>query len=165
MYSLFPNITIQQQQGIDSIINEWSEQGGIDKRQLSYILATVFHETGKRMQPVKEFGGENYLKSKPYYPYYGRDFVQTTWLRNYEKVKEFTGVDVVSHPDLIANTEMAAKVAVHFMIKGLYTGKKLSDYFSQVKEDWINARRIINGTDKAELIAGYAHQFFNDLTN
>lgn len=164
-FKLLQNITPLQQQGVDAILNEWQLQskGDGDKRKLAYIIATCYHETGRRMQPVKEFGGEAYLKTKAYYPYYGRDFVQTTWLRNYEKVKAFTGVDVVTHPDLIANVEMAAKVAVHFMIHGLYTGKKLSDYFDHDKEEWINARRIINGKDRAEMIAGYGQLFYQDL--
>lgn len=163
-FKLLQNITPLQQQGVDAILNEWQAQGDDDKRKLAYILATVYHETGRRMQPVKEFGGEVYLKAKAYYPYYGRDFVQTTWIRNYEKVKAFTGVDVVSNPELIASVPMAAKVAVHFMIHGLYTGKKLADYFAPDKEDWINARRIINGKDRAETIAGYGQLFYQDLS-
>jgi predicted chitinase len=162
-YDVFKNITPKQQQGVDAILKEWEEQGGKDPRQLSYILATVYHETGRRMQPVKEFGGEAYLKSKPYYPYYGRDFCQTTWLRNYQKVKDFTGVDVVTNPDLIGEINMAAKVAVHFMIHGLYTGKKLSDYFNITTEDFLHARKIINGMDKADTIAEYAHEFYSHL--
>ena len=115
------------------------------------------------MQPVKELGGQAYLKSKPYYPYYGRDLVQTTWADNYQKVKNFTGIDVVSNPELIGQMPLAATVAVIFMQKGWYTGKKLSDYFNKTKTDWFNARRIINGTDKAELIADYAKEFFAAL--
>lgn len=42
------------------------------------------------------------------------------------------------------------------MEAGRFTGKKLSDY---LPGDYVNARRIINGTDKAEQIAGYARQF------
>lgn len=158
--SLFPTITPLQQLGIDTIVKEFG-QG--DKRQLAYILATVYHETGKRMQPVKEFGGEAYLKAKPYYPYYGRDLCQTTWKANYEKVKKFSGIDVVTNPDLIGQMPLAAQVVVTFMGKGWYTGKKLSDYINDTKCDFKNARRIINGTDKADLIAGYANEFLKGL--
>jgi hypothetical protein len=42
------------------------------------------------------------------------------------------------------------------MRNGSFTGKKLSDYISGTTADYVNARRIINGTDRAELIAGYA---------
>lgn len=158
-------ISPKQLEGMEAILNAWSASGYTDPRWLSYILATIYHETGKKMQPVKEFGGEAYLRSKPYYPYYGRDFVQTTWKANYEKVKTFTGVDVVNNPDLIMQIDMAAKVAVKFMADGVYTGRKLSHYFNATKTDWTGARRIINGTDKADLIAGYAMQFYDALSS
>ena len=40
------------------------------------------------------------------------------------------------------------------MINGTFTGKKLRTY-----KDYVSMRRIINGTDKASLIAGYATHF------
>jgi hypothetical protein len=49
------------------------------------------------------------------------------------------------------------------MSKGWFTGKKLDDYIDAIDEndtederEYKLARRIINGTDKAELIATYA---------
>jgi hypothetical protein len=45
------------------------------------------------------------------------------------------------------------------MRAGAFTGKKLSDYISASKCDYTNARRIINGVDRADLIAGYAAKF------
>lgn len=148
-------VSLSQTEGINALVSEFNRRGFPDARWLSYILATVYHETGKKMQPVTEFGGQTYLKSKKYYPYYGRDLVQTTWKANYEKVKTFTGVDVVSNPELIKDLKTAAAVAVEFMNKGYYTGKKLSNYFNATVEDPINARRIINGVDRAELVASY----------
>lgn len=160
---LFGTLKQSQVDGINTIIEEFYKAGHTDKRWLAYLMATIFHESGKRMQPVKELGGENYLKSKPYYPYYGRDLVQTTWITNYQKVKNVTGIDVVNNPQLIGQMPLSATVAVLFMTKGWYTGKKLADYFNDTKTDWINARRIINGTDKASLIAGYAKKFNDAL--
>ena len=158
--NLFGALSPSQLSGIDTIVQEF---GDGDKNQLAYILATCWHESGKKMQPVKEFGGEAYLKSKKYYPYYGRDLTQTTWIDNYKKVKKFSGIDVVSNPDLIGQMPLAAQVAVTFMKNGWYTGKKISDYINDKKVDFINARRIINSTDKAELIASYASKFLSAL--
>lgn len=45
------------------------------------------------------------------------------------------------------------------MIKGLFTGKKLSDYLTDTKKDYFNARRIINGLNEAEHIKKYAKDF------
>jgi len=157
-------LNTDQINGISTIIDRWSNLGDGDNRKLAYILATVFHETGHRMQPVKEFGGEVYLKSKKYYPYYGRDLAQTTWKANYEKVKNFSGIDVVNHPDLIGQMPLSADVAIIFVLKGWYTGKKLKDYINNTTTDYINARRIINSKDKAEIIAKYAEIFYKALS-
>jgi putative chitinase len=50
------------------------------------------------------------------------------------------------------------------MEEGILTGKKFSDFFNKAKEDWINARRIINGTDKAQLIAGHARKYYGAIS-
>lgn len=42
------------------------------------------------------------------------------------------------------------------MKEGWFTGRKLSDYISGNKKDYVNARRIINGMDKAQKIANEA---------
>ncbi len=146
----------RQLNGLNTIVEE---AGDIDDRHLAYILATIFHETGRKMQPVTEYGGEAYLKAKLYYPFYGRDLVQTTWRVNYEKVKEFSRIDVISNPELIGQMPLAARVAIKFMQQGWYTGKKLSDFFNNEISNPVGARRIINGMDKAELIAGYYELF------
>ena len=50
---------------------------------------------------------------------------------------------------------IAGKILFAGMESGLFTSKKLGDYFNKSKEDWINARRIINRLDKAPQIADY----------
>lgn len=157
------SLSEKQQSGLSDIFDEWVKQENDDIRLLAYILATIYHETGRKMQPVKEYGNEAYLKSKKYYPYYGRDLCQTTWIYNYQKVKDFSGIDVVKEPELIGQMPLAATVVITFMLKGWYTGKKLSDYFNDTKEDALNARRIINGVDCAEKIVAYYHNFINAL--
>lgn len=55
--------------------------------------------------------------------------------------------------------EHATNILLLGMKEGWFTGRKLSDYINQSKKDYLNARRIINGMDKASLIAGYAETF------
>ena len=55
--------------------------------------------------------------------------------------------------------EYAINIMLEGMKQGWFTGRKLSDYIYQSKKDYVSARRIINGTDKANLIAGYADTF------
>lgn len=45
------------------------------------------------------------------------------------------------------------------MKEGIFTGKKLSDYISAAGIDYVEARKIINGSDQQQLIVGYARKF------
>ena len=45
------------------------------------------------------------------------------------------------------------------MRDGDFTGKDLADYIDEDNCDYVEARRIVNGTDRAEQIAGYAEKF------
>jgi hypothetical protein len=47
---------------------------------------------------------------------------------------------------------------------GTFTGKKLSDYFNEDREEWKNARRIVNGLDRAEIIASHAKRFYGAIS-
>ncbi len=133
--------------------------------QTAYVLATAYHEgynpsvANSRITSIREFGGAKYLQSKKYYPYYGRGFVQLTWYDNYKKESDRLGVDFVHNPDYVLEEEHAADILVHGMTHGRFTGKRLDQYINDKKKDYIGARRIINGTDKKELIAGYAMKF------
>lgn len=120
--------------------------------ELAYLLATVVHETGHTMQPVREMGGERYLRTKKYYPWVGEGLVQVTWEANAKKFGAKKPGDLMTWP-------IALRAAFEGMIKGIFTGKKLADYIGNGKVDYIGARRIINGTDRAKLVAGYAHSF------
>jgi hypothetical protein len=124
--------------------------------ELAYLLATVMHETAFEMQPIRERGGQKYLQKKPYFPFYGRGLVQITWERNYKLFG-------VSPPDAALEWPIALDIAFRGMVLGLFTGKKLSDYIGPGKCDYVAARRIINGTDRARLIAGYARSFQDAL--
>ncbi len=140
------------------------EKEGLSLKQAAYVLATAYHETAHRMKPVREMGGEKYLRSKAYYPYVGMGYVQITWISNYKKASDKLGVDFVKNPKLLLKPEYAAPILVTGMREGWFTSKKLSDYISGSKADYKGARRIINGTDKADLIAGYAKAYENLLS-
>ncbi len=175
---------------IQSITNEYF-QHGTDLRELAYILATAYHESFHRnlnpeWEPVREgFAktnqgainavtslykrgviSKNYALPDPVtgHSYYGRSWVQTTHKYNYKKMGDRIGVDLVNNPDLALKRDVSAKLLVVGSLEGLYTGKKLSDYITPTKTDYINARRVINAKDKAELIAGYAQKFYDALT-
>lgn len=140
--------------------------------QWAYVYATTHHETNTTFEPVKEaYWVENAeawrKKNLRYYPYYGRGFVQLTWLDNYKKYADLFDVNIVENPDLVMDFELSFNVMVHGMKNGTYTGKKLSNYISTLISDYVGARFVINGkrkkkdkyADKAEDISVYAHKF------
>lgn len=166
---LFKVLSQRQVDTIDAVINEIEKQGITDIRQMAYIFATGYWEAHnpkkpeQRFTPIKEFGGETYLKSKKYYPYYGRGLSQLTWVYNYKKEGKRLGLDLLNNPDLILDIPVAANSHVYCMAHGLYTGKKLSDYINDKKCDFAGARRIVNGTDKKDEIAAIAQKFLTCL--
>jgi len=123
------------------------------------VLATAFWETARTMRPVREYGGETYLRTKKYYPYVGMGYVQLTWKANYEKAGRKLGVDFVKNPKLLLEPRYAAPILVAGMKDGWFTGRKLADYITLQKSDFTSARRIVNGTDKAATIAAIAREY------
>lgn len=160
-----------QVQGMDAILDQWTSGGYEDKRWLAYVLATVYHETAKTMYPIEEYGkgrGKRYGRKimhsgKPYtHPdviFYGRGQVQLTWYENYKKYGEIFNLPLLEKPELMLIPEISAKILIHGMVNGGFTGVGLKRYFNGNTEDWVNARRIINGVDKAKEIAEYGKRF------
>lgn len=162
---LFKGLTDLQVKSIDTILSECELQGMTDIRQIAYIFATGAWEAYNpkhpetRLTPIEEFGGLTYLKSKSYYPYYGRGYSQITWKDNYAKEAKRLNLDLVNHPELMLEIPTAANSHVYCMAHGVYTGKKLSDYINDQKCDYAGARKIINGTNKKDEIAAIAQKF------
>lgn len=177
-------------QGITAILDEWERRGLTDLRWLAYMLATVKHECGEGMLPVREGFSDTDAKARAFVKrqgykyavvingqvYYGRGLVQLTWERNYRAMtkllndacfgpKLLRGVtpDLVADPDRALEPDIACFIMFEGMIRGTFTGKKLADFFNDGKTDWLGARKIINGTDKAALIADIAKSFYADL--
>jgi len=134
---------------------------GMHTTHRAYLLATSWHETASTMQPIAEYGkgrGKPYGKPGKYgQAQYGRGYVQLTWDANYEKADKALGLNgaLLKDFNLAMQPTIAAKILVRGCEEGWFTGKKLSDYLP----DYVGARRVVNGTDKAQLIAGYAREF------
>ena len=96
--------------------------------------------------------------------YYGRGEVQLTWIGNYRKMGEALGLDLVNEPDLALDPDTSADILVQGMMQALYTPNHgLPRYFSATDADAEGARRLVNGADKASLIAGYWRNFLDSL--
>jgi putative chitinase len=169
------NLTQSQVDGQNYLLATWErhfeEPNPRDgDKWLAYALATFFHETAETMQPIEEYGkGSGKSYGQPAGPhgqkYYGRGHVQLTWEENYKKGQQFLkdryNVDADIHPNAhkMLHNETSALVSYDGMIHGWFTGVGLPTYFNSTVEDPKNARRIVNGTDKADLIAGYYWKF------
>ncbi|EHQ30012.1 glycoside hydrolase family 19 protein [Mucilaginibacter paludis] len=173
--TIFLNGLSQHQvDGIEAILSACAPL--TDHRQRAYVLATAYHETAATMRPIEEYGkgkGRAYgtkvdRNRRPYTTpdklYYGRGYVQLTWIDNYRYLGKLIGQDLVNHPELALDQTVAAKIMMVGMTKGAFTGVKLDTYFNATREDWENARRIINGIDCAEKIAAYGKAFHAALT-
>lgn len=152
----FGKLTKSQETGLRFLLGRVAAdpQWPADLRQVAYFLATIKHETGNTFQPIKEVREK---KSSPrranqdrYWltGEYGRGYVQITWDKNYRKFG--LGPD---DRDKALEPETAYRIASVGMLTGAFTGTKLSNYFSSTREDFVTARRIINGLDRAQDIA------------
>lgn len=151
---------------IEAIKWECDAQGIGLKTQIAYVLATTEWETAKTFKPVREafwlsedWREENLI----YYPFYGRGYVQLTWESNYKKYAEILNVDLVKNPDSAMEENIALFILVHGFKTGAFTGRKITDYIDNFHTDFIEARRCINGTDRASEIADLANKYLRTL--
>jgi putative chitinase len=176
--TLFNGVLSQRQvDGMNYLLGVWEqrfERDNPDDRWLAYALATAFHETAYMMTPLEEYGeGEGQPYGEPTGPYhecyYGRGHVQLTWEANYQKgeqiLKDRYAIDVPLHqyPHRMLEDETSALILYDGMIFGWFTGLGLPQFFNETTEDAVNARKIVNGLDHADVIAGYYDDFLAAL--
>lgn len=159
-----------QVDGIILIVERFAALGDGKPEHLAYLLGTAKHETADTMQPITERGGKAYFdKYEPAtklgralgnttkgdgYLYRGRGYVQITGRANYRKF----GIEAT--PNAALDPEIAARILIEGCLRGTFTGKKLSDYTT-----FRNMRRVVNGLDRADLIATYATSFLKALNH
>lgn len=145
-----------------NLIVKTAQANKLDYNQTAYCLATAWHETNKTMLPVVEayWLSDAWRKANlRYYPYHGRGYVQLTWKENYKKAGDILGFDFVNNPEWVQIPKYSAAILVVGSRDGWFTPYKLKDFINKNKKDYVGARRIVNGTDDAKLIAGYANTF------
>ncbi|AWN35701.1 glycoside hydrolase family 19 protein [Methylobacterium radiodurans] len=186
---LFGTLSLAQVAGIERLLDAFLAYAFLlDRRHLAYILATSFHETGQRMQPVREgfatstadaiarldrafAAGRLKSVKTPYWRagWFGRGDVQLTHEANYRAMGALIGLDLAGNPDLALDPAISARILIEGVTRGAstrgdFTGRALEDFIAGARCDYEGARRTVNGTDRAADIAGYARRFEAALT-
>lgn len=179
----FDRLTQGQVDGFEIVLAECERDPRLLATQAAYLLATAWHETARTMRPVRETmaatdneaihrldrawrAGQMPQVKSPYWrrdaegrAWFGRGHVQLTHRANYERASALVGVDLVARPDLALDPDVSARILVRGALMGMFTGHRLANYLAPMTTDYINARRVINGTDRAREIAAYAGLF------
>lgn len=168
---LFKRLSTAQVEGMEAKLKAFRE-AGFPLAWAAYAMATSYHETAKRMQPVREGldVSDTYRKRNfRYYPHYGRGDVQLTWPENYAKMDEELGLngELVENLDLALDKDISARILVVGMKKGLFSRDRSGPHSlprhlpseKGTKAQFAQARRIVNLMDKADMIADYAVKF------
>jgi hypothetical protein len=174
-------------QGINYIFDEIERVPGRSSnlKQVAYIMGTAYRESeGTMLSTIKEklwclteescnaMGRKikAYAKVDPNTKknYVGRGYAQLTWSDNYLKFGKLLNLNpntaLYDNPDLAMDPEIAARILTIGMYQGEFTKYKLDDFFSNNKEDWINARKIVSPrSPRAHVTAGYGMLFYECL--
>jgi len=164
-------------------IIEYAYDYGCLPNQLAYILATAYHESWATMKPIRETRATNDKEvirildeayangdlswvSSPYWrkdkagkAWYGRGYVQLTFKYNYIKAGRNLNIDLTTDPDKALETTIAKKTLVEGMMEGWFTGRALPAYVSHSRSDYFNARKVVNGLNKATSIKNHAVKY------
>jgi putative chitinase len=106
-------------------------------------------------------------KNLRYYPWYGRGHVQLTWEDNYRRADRELGLGgtLVENADRALEPDISVKIMIRGMVNGWFSGdangrhtlqRHLPNGAIATREQFRQARRIVNLMDRADLIAGHA---------
>lgn len=145
---------------------------GLSNAQIAYVLATAEHESDS-FKTLEEYSSgaqyENRADLGNTTPgdgvrFKGRGYVQLTGRLNYTRYSEIAGLQLARYPIIVMNwPSLSVFVIVDGMLRGVYTGRRLDEFVNAGKQDFFNARRVINGTDRAQKIADQASDWLRRL--
>ena len=183
---LGPTLDAAEVDGCNAIL---AAMDGAPLSHTAYAFGTAFLETGSTMQPVAEANWLTQAQRERYFfrmydiagarpgvarslgntrpgdgvKFAGRGYVQLTGRSNYQRAGEELDLDLLLMPNAAMLPAAAARIMRRGMEEGWFTGKSFASYLKPggpaVRSQFVAARRIINGQDRANDIAGFALQF------
>lgn len=148
--------------------------GITDPQQIAYILATAQHESAS-FSTTQEIGDCNYFayvaggggyshilgNNGPgdACKFSGKGLVQLTGKNNFKRMESIYGRPYVQNPELVEEPGDAIAILIEGMMGGWFTGHSLPEFVAGGRADYWNARRVVNGTDKAAHIAAIAQGY------
>lgn len=157
--------------GLDTLLTALCADGAITElRWAAYMLASTWFETGGAFLPVEEAGrgaGRDYGTPQAFtdrrgrsfnHVYFGRGYIQLTWLENYLRLGEALGMGdtLAADPRRALDPDIAYRVMSCGLRDGLFTGRRLSSFVGADDCDYLGARQVVNATDGAQQIANAA---------
>jgi len=158
---------ISRDESVRLIVKTAMDEGVHNHKQIAYMLATAEHESQNFTKPEETAGRSQAIK-RGYHggpEYFGRGYVHLTHIENYEKMDNRLnlGGKLINNVELAKDPEIAAKILVIGMQEGHFTGAKIGRYINDGHIDYRNARRVINGLDKADSIAEKAKAWEKEI--
>ena len=144
----------------------------LSNAQIAYVLATAEYESDSFKTLEEYSSGTQYegradlgnTKPGDGARFKGRGYVQLTGRLNYTRYSEISGLQLARLPIIVMNwPALSVFIIVDGMLRGVYTGRRVADFVNSTKQDFFNARQVINGHDRAEKIADQASDWLRQL--
>lgn len=132
--------------------------------KISYAQAEIDYGSGPTGRRVAMAIANHNTEIGDGFKYRGRGLVQITWKINYEKFSTALGIDFPGDPELALNLENTTRIMLGGMRDGIFShGNTLAVHLSPSNKNYFTARKIINGSDRANVFKFYAEKFENLL--
>lgn len=150
-----------------ALVDRLTSYENVTEPQGAYLLATAHWETDRFLAMEEYASGEAYegradlgnVEPGDGKRFKGRGFPHLTGRKNYAWGSKVVGRDLVGSPDLAADASISATLLIHGQMTGAFTGVGLGRFIHDDKVDFVNARKVHNGLDRAELIADIAERY------
>lgn len=126
-------------QDLANYLDAYVNSAAMSLLEKAAFMARMNHETGG-FQWMVELGGSSYFEqydnradlgnNQPGdgYLFRGRGFIMLTGRYNYTKYAPLSGADILNNPDLAANADVAARIAILFWNNTFVGGQSISTW-------------------------------------